>query len=254
MHNKRIVLPLGLFAGLGGFCLGVAFLFLVMIPLEAFLKKLGNSQPFIDWAMIFAMAFWVVLTCTFTLAFYYLILLREQYRRLGRYILTGLLVLDMGLLGWLTTGNSDALKAFQGGTAVESQVTFGPYPDAKKLEELKKQGYTGVITLLSTTIPFEKVLLDKETAAGDRLKLKVHSTPMLPWVSSNRSALDEIKELVAAETASGGRLYIHCYLGRHRVNLVKQLLEDNKLTGIRVSGFIFPGKVERGELIYYEQG
>lgn len=254
MHSKRIILPMSLFGVLEGFCLGIAFLFLVIVPVEAALKNMGTSQMVINLAMIFVIVLWAMLTLSFALAFYYLILLRPGYTRLAKYILAGLLILDMIAFWWLTSDNAPELRVFNGSTTEQGTIAYGPYPDEKRLEELKIEGYTGVITLISNTIPFEKVLLDREITAGKKLKIPVYSTPMLPWVTSNQEALSTIKELAKAETLKGGKLYIHCYLGRHRVNLVKQVLEENKEGIVELKGFVFPDQVERGQLMYYEKG
>ena len=52
--------------------------------------------------------------------------------------------------------------------------------------------------------------------------LSVISAPMLPWVSSNEEGLKIIKDL---SLNGKGRYYIHCYLGRDRVFVVKNMLE-----------------------------
>jgi len=103
------------------------------------------------------------------------------------------------------------------------RFTFGPYPDEDRLLSLKRQGYTAVVPLLHpAVVPFEPRLLALEKAAAARVGIEVIHLPMLPWVSENLEALERIRTL--AESGAG-RYYVHCYLGRDRVHLVKRIVE-----------------------------
>ena len=102
------------------------------------------------------------------------------------------------------------------------KFTFGPYPTEKEFIELKKEGYTVVISLLHPFIPFEGKLLDDEKRIINKIGLKLIHIPMLPWISENKEALEKIKELVAK--CKPEQYYVHCYLGQDRINLVKKLL------------------------------
>ncbi len=103
-----------------------------------------------------------------------------------------------------------------------AQFVFGPYPDRERLAALKKEGYTAVVPLLSrAVVPFEPMLLDQEEAAARDAGLEVVHIPMLPWVSSNENVEPALRALVAR----GGRYYVHCYLGKDRVNVFRRKLE-----------------------------
>lgn len=103
------------------------------------------------------------------------------------------------------------------------QFTFGPYPTEERLTELKRQGYTGVISLLHpAVVPFEPKLLADEQEVGDKVGIRIIHVPMLPWVSENKESLAMIKDLASRAT---GRYYVHCYLGKDRVFLVKRVIE-----------------------------
>ena len=45
---------------------------------------------------------------------------------------------------------------------------------------------------------------------------------MLPWVAANTESLATIRALV---DETGGRFYVHCYLGKDRVGVVRQMIE-----------------------------
>jgi hypothetical protein len=46
---------------------------------------------------------------------------------------------------------------------------------------------------------------------------------MLPWISENEESIERIRALARS---GQGRYYVHCYLGRDRVNVVRRLLVD----------------------------
>lgn len=79
---------------------------------------------------------------------------------------------------------------------------------------------------------------------------------MLPWIGDNEASLKKVEALVKD---GKGKYYIHCYLGKDRVNVVKNLI-------VRLSGKITPageesvrtfetaGAFERGELYRLDSG
>lgn len=141
-----------------------------------------------------------------------------------RYALPALsLVLFAAALGaWMNpkfmtdSGSKGRSETFSG-----TEFVFGPYPEAERLKEIKSEGYTAVISLLSqAVIPFEPVLLARELAAAREAGVEVIHIPMLPWISSN----DHVQAEQAKLLARGGRYYVHCYLGKDRVSVFKNML------------------------------
>lgn len=103
-----------------------------------------------------------------------------------------------------------------------SEFVFGPYPEAERLARLKAEGYTAVVSLLSqAVVPFEPVLLSREREAARAAGIELIHIPMLPWVSSNDHVAARLKEL---ERRGPGKYYVHCYLGKDRVNVFKGML------------------------------
>lgn len=104
------------------------------------------------------------------------------------------------------------------------RFVFGPYPDRAELAKLKRQGFAGVVTLLHPAVaPFEPRLLVDERQAARAVGIELIEAPMLPWISENESSAERIRQLARSGT---GRYYVHCYLGRDRVNVVRRLLAD----------------------------
>jgi protein tyrosine phosphatase (PTP) superfamily phosphohydrolase (DUF442 family) len=105
-------------------------------------------------------------------------------------------------------------------TQLNNQFVVGAYPDEAKIKQLKKEGYTAIISLLHpAVVPFEPMLLQEEKAIAKKYNLTVIETPMLPWVSNNAESLKRIESIARS---AKGKYYIHCYLGKDRVNLVKK--------------------------------
>ena len=105
-----------------------------------------------------------------------------------------------------------------------SGFIFGPYPDKEKLAELKKENYTAVISLLSpAVVPFEPVLIGQEAALAKETGIELINIPMLPWVSSNNQVKGRLEEILKK---GAGKYYVHCYLGKDRVNVFRKILES----------------------------
>jgi len=112
--------------------------------------------------------------------------------------------------------------------ASHATFTFGSYPTEAELRTLKREGYVGVISLLHPAVtPFEPKLLRDEQAAGREVGIAIISIPMLPWVSKNQASIERLKAIAAHPK---GRYYVHCYLGKDRVNVVKHLVSQTART------------------------
>ena len=114
-----------------------------------------------------------------------------------------------------TVGSSYAMK--NGPTFM-----FGSYPDEERLKELKKQGVTSVVSLQSSAVLVEISGISEERGATARQGLAFIEAPMLPWVSDNTESLEKIKQLALH---GKGVYYVHCGLGRDRINIAKRLIE-----------------------------
>lgn len=240
------------FLGLAGFILGIGFLFLINVPVEAFMKRSDMSQRAIDMMMNVLIILYGVTAGILTIWFNRRLVIDSRKHKTAAMVL-GLLLLTDGLaFATLISTDSALVNGVSGSSTVTSTHTFGPYPDEKQLAELKEQGYSGVITLLNPAIPFEKLLLDRELEAGRKLGIQVYSFPMLPWVSENKESLENIKQIVRT---TKGSFYFHCYLGKHRVDMVRQMVtREFGDTPLREDVFLLPDHLERGNLIFHEAG
>jgi hypothetical protein len=138
------------------------------------------------------------------------------------------------------------------------QFIFGAYPDEPKLRELKRQGVTAVISLQHPGVLIEREGIIAEKDATQRLHLNLIQAPMLPWVSNNDESLEKLREI--ARTGKGV-FYVHCGLGRDRVNVAKRVIEaeGNKValsSDIKTATAFAdrPDEFERGSLAHVDRG
>ena len=125
--------------------------------------------------------------------------------------------------------NPDIVNKGTANEPVTQRFTIGPYPTEEKIKELKKEGYTTVISLLHpAVVPFEPELLNKEEILLKKYNMQLIKAPMLPWIADNSASLKMIEDVVKN---GKGKYYIHCYLGKDRVNVAKNLI-------LRLSGSV----------------
>jgi protein tyrosine phosphatase (PTP) superfamily phosphohydrolase (DUF442 family) len=123
------------------------------------------------------------------------------------------------------------LRLIQGDARkITNEIIVGPYPHEDDLFQLmKNQRVKVIISLLNPAIPYEESLIEKEEKVAKKLGLTFYNVP-LSFLSlnsdSNLRAIDKIREILKKER--GKRIYIHCYLGRHRVGLIEEKLFSGK--------------------------
>ncbi len=245
----RLFLALVFLATLG-FAGGVLYLLFFLVPFEQWLVDSGTSQGTIDVVLDVLILGWVLVGFLLT-GLYARLFLRRGRGLLGAGAVAVASVAGAVVVFFLMLDNDFLAAAGQLGqqSAQEDQrLVFGPYPDAERLEELEAEGYDGVIALLSPKVPFERVLLEQEEDNGKSAGIRVYSRPMLPWISGNEASLEAIKALASQEDK---QFYIHCYLGKHRVDIVRQELEAEAPDPTEREVDL-PYRFERGRVKTYE--
>jgi len=114
------------------------------------------------------------------------------------------------------------LSGSMGAEDSTAQFTFGPYPTESRMQRLKQEHFTIISLLSPAVLPFEPQLMAEEDQLAKKIGVPVLHVPMLPWVSGNREALQRIRELARDKSR---RYYVHCYLGKDRVQIVRRLVE-----------------------------
>lgn len=240
-----------LFLGAFGFTGGILFLLFFLVPLEHWLQDRGTSQETVNVLLTILTVGWIIVGILATALYSFLFLQRRKDLPAGVGVLAFTLMASFGMFYFLLdTDLMVAVGQLGEGSVENEELTFGPYPDAQRLEELENEGYDGVITLLNPSIPFENVLLEQELQQGEEIGIEVYSYPMLPWVSENEEPLAAINQLVVGNE---GRYYIHCYLGKHRVELVRRELTGATESAVTVEEEPLKSSLERGRLSAFDQ-
>jgi hypothetical protein len=158
------------------------------------------------------------------------------------------------MLAGLAGGGDGGFFRVSGG----AQFIFGAYPDEAKLRELKREGVTAVISLQHPGVVIEREGISAEKDATQKLHMNFIQAPMLPWVSDNAASLEKLR--VIARTGRG-IIYVHCGLGRDRVNVAKRIIEaeGNKIAlsndvKAATSFADRPVPFERGSLAHIDHG
>ncbi|OIQ90439.1 tetratricopeptide repeat protein [mine drainage metagenome] len=132
----------------------------------------------------------------------------------------------------LITPENPIIRAFRGEISdVDTNVIIGPYPGLSDIEKLKKNGVIKIISLLDPTLPYENTLIDKERQLAKSEQIEFLNFPMISILGHKMGVnYDKNAALAADAIASAkGKVYVHCYLGIHRVKVVNKLLEEKKI-------------------------
>src|SRR4051812_31270084 len=149
----------------------------------------------------------------------------------AKYIIPAITTLVFLLGTWLLLEPSNPVTSvFRAKMSAESAVITGPYPTDDDFRELDKRGVTAIVTLLDPTIPYERILLDKEAENAHRHGIALFDFPMASILGLPLGGYYETDARFAAKTIEmlhGHTIYLHCYLGKHRLNHVRDILAQH---------------------------
>lgn len=138
-----------------------------------------------------------------------------------------------------------------------SEFVFGSFPEEAKIKLLKDGDFTGIISLMhEAVVPFEPKLIEEEKESCKKVGIELINIPMLPWISENEEALKRLKEIALNKP---GKYYVHCYLGKDRVNIAKRVIETTN-QNVAISSELNSRSIddleefERGAIIKLENG
>ncbi len=144
-------------------------------------------------------------------------------------IFLGIVAVLFAVAGWMVLVNPDNpfTRLFSRKISdIDARIIIGPYPNEKDFRLLKSNDVGMVVTLLNPEIPYEAVLLKEERERAERFGIPLKNYPMSSILgqrfgdSYDKSA-DEAAELIASYP---GKVYLHCYLGMHRIQAVRDRL------------------------------
>lgn len=205
-----------------GFALGTLVLLGPVRALVSALRRQGAGEMLEKGAVLVSIALLMLITTAVAAAMSRRVL--ETRSTIVRWTLPAIAVAaGVGAyVAWMTP----SLMKSQGGRVEQvARFTFGPYPEYDRLQELKREGYTAVVSLLHPAVaPFEPQLLARETKNAAAAGITLIHLPMLPWISDNETSLARLRELARSNS---GRYYVHCYLGVDRVLVARRIVEQN---------------------------
>ncbi len=105
-------------------------------------------------------------------------------------------------------------------------VLAGPYPSKDELKVLADKGVSEIVCLMDPRLAVERPLVEEEKRMASELNIAFSNFPMDFTDMEGSGAREELEKAVRHLVGRNGdsRVYVHCYLGRHRVSLFVEAL------------------------------
>ena len=115
---------------------------------------------------------------------------------------------------------------------INEKVIVGPYPTEHELYRLRKKGVSKVISLMNPNMPFESSLIKMERKAAKKYGIEFKNIPMSYLNLGGQDNKEQLSNILDEILGSGDKVvYVHCYLGRHRMELVAGGLKKREVEG-----------------------
>lgn len=102
-------------------------------------------------------------------------------------------------------------------------VLIGPYPSDNELYRLKAMGVRTVISLMDPGSQVESMVEAEGRTLAEGYGMEYHDFPMSVVDMEGEGNIMKVKEAVRqARSSNGKKVYVHCYLGRHRVGMFER--------------------------------
>jgi hypothetical protein len=246
-----------------GFVLGTLVLLFPVRWLTAALHSHGASLMLENILVILLVAIYVLASLRIAVVLNRYI--TNHPRRRIRWTIVGIATMVAAVTAWTWRDPGRMLSSMAGGGGISSVRTktgavfeFGAYPDSVRLAQLKAQGITTIISLQDPGVVVEREGIEDEAAVTKKLGLQLVQAPMIPWFSDNAAAVATIRSIALS---GRGHYYVHCGLGRDRVNIAKRVIESvggKTVTGADyVQALGFEGRTadfDKGSLIRADSG
>jgi len=141
------------------------------------------------------------------------------------------ILLVVGLGAWVLFNPQNWFtRLFQARIAdFDARVVVGPYPSEDDFAALRANGVSTDVSLLDPALPYERGLLAREKSLAAKYGIAFVDFPMESFFGTRFGPDYDHEAQLAADfvAKSKGRVYVHCYLGMHRVRAVEDRLADS---------------------------
>ena len=106
---------------------------------------------------------------------------------------------------------------------VSSVVLVGPYPSKDELKVLAGKGVVEIVSLMDPRLAIERPLVEEEERMASELKFAFFNFPIDFSNMEGGGSREELDKAVKhlSDRNDRTKVYVHCYLGRHRVALLE---------------------------------
>ncbi len=102
-------------------------------------------------------------------------------------------------------------------------MIVGPYPTEREIKKLKARGVEVLVSFLNPSNPAETLLEEEERRNAPKAGLLYLNFPMDFLHLEGKANSEQIRLAIERLKAYAGRkIYVHCYLGRHRVAMFEK--------------------------------
>ena len=102
-------------------------------------------------------------------------------------------------------------------------VLVGPYPSESEMYRLKAMGVRVVISLMDPGSQVESMLVVEGKARAEDYGMEYHNFPINLMEMEGEASKASVAEAIGrARPAEGRKVYVHCYLGRHRASIFER--------------------------------
>ena len=145
------------------------------------------------------------------------------------FILLGLSALIVVVAAWwvLITPDNPLTSLFRRQISdIQARIVIGPYPAERDFRLLKQNNVGLVVSLLDPAIPYEATLLGREKILAAQYQIALENYPMSSILGQKFGNDYDVSASKAAAAIAGttAKVYLHCYLGQHRIQSVRTIL------------------------------
>lgn len=165
-------------------------------------------------------------------------------------VLGGVILLLLAAVGaWVLVSPGNPLtRLFRSKISdTNARIIVGPYPIKDDFPVLQRSGVTTIVSLLDHDLPYERLLLNREKELAEQYKMTFLNFPMGSIMGKRfgEHYTENARKAAEAIRSANGKVYLHCYLGVHRI---KSVQEELQALGTTATATYQPGQAGQSEV------